>query len=165
MPRRKKSRKMRYEDAPDIQEKMIDIVNILKLNHVDVSRVSCIRSFGSSTRRTIARCHALGKLMQKALGISAHYAIEFLECFDKMDKKGLIHKITDDLGITKYALCIDGSCVPNQHKCEHIHFKCLECGKIYCISLGNMPKIKLPETFTIQNLAISARGICENCNI
>ena len=34
-----------------------------------------------------------------------------------MDKKGLIHKITDDLGITKYALCIDGSCAPNQHKC------------------------------------------------
>ena len=40
---------------------------------------------------------------------------------DILDKKGIIHKITDDLGITKYALCIDGSCIPNQHKCEHVH--------------------------------------------
>ena len=97
MPRRKRSVKMRYEDAPDLQKRMLDIINTLNMAHIDIERVRCIRSFGSSARRTIARCHALGKLMQKALGVSAHYAVEFLECFDKMSKneqdKVIIHEL------------------------------------------------------------------------
>ena len=78
---------MSYEDAPDLRERMIEVVSILKMDHVDLSRVECVRSFGSSSRRTIARCHALGKLMQKAMKTQAFYAIEFLEYFDKMSKK------------------------------------------------------------------------------
>src|SRR3989338_8675510 len=57
------------------------------MDHIDISRVKCFRSFGSSTKRTIARCHTIGKLMQKAIGVEAHYAIEFLEIFEKMSRK------------------------------------------------------------------------------
>ena len=78
---------MRYEEAPDLKERLIDIVKTLDMNHVDVERVACLRGFGSSTRRIIARCHALGKVMQKAMGAKAFYAIEFLERFDKMPAK------------------------------------------------------------------------------
>lgn len=88
---------MKYEEAPDIKERMIDIVKTLGMNHVDVERVACLRSFGSSSRRTIARCHALGKLMQKAMNTKAFYAIEFLEKFNKMPKdeqdKVIIHEL------------------------------------------------------------------------
>jgi len=88
---------MRYEDAPDLKDRMIDIVNTLSLQHVDVNRVGCMRSFGSSTRRTLARCHALGKVMQKAMGTKAFYAIEFLERFDRLNKdeqdKVIIHEL------------------------------------------------------------------------
>ena len=66
---------------------MEDIVRLLEMSHVDVSRVKCLRSFGSSTRGIIARCHALGKVMQLAMGSKAWYAIEFLERFDKLNKK------------------------------------------------------------------------------
>ncbi len=78
---------MKYEYAPDLKERMNEIVNSLGMGHIDANRVECIRSFGSSTKRTIARCHALGKLMQKAMKTNAFYAIEFLEIFDKMNKK------------------------------------------------------------------------------
>src|SRR3989339_222806 len=88
---------MRYDFAPDLQERMNEIVSTLNLEHVDISRVKCFRSKGSSTRRTIARCHTIGKLMQKAIGVEAHYAIEFLEIFDKMKKeeqdKVIIHEL------------------------------------------------------------------------
>lgn len=88
---------MKYVDAPDLKERMIDIVNTLNLEHVDVDRVGCMRGFGSSTRRTIARCHALGKVMQKAMNAKAFYAIEFLERFDKLPKeeqdKVIIHEL------------------------------------------------------------------------
>lgn len=88
---------MKYEEAPDLKERMNDIVHTLGMNYVDVERVGCLRSFGSSTRRTIARVHALGKVMQKAMGTKAFYAIEFLERFDKLSKddqdKTIIHEL------------------------------------------------------------------------
>lgn len=78
---------MKYEEAPDLFDRMKEIVSVLGMRHVDIERVKCLRSFGSSSKRTIARCHALGKLMQKAMGVKAHYAIEFLERFDRMSRK------------------------------------------------------------------------------
>src|SRR3989338_6955048 len=78
---------MKYEYAPDLQQKMVEIVNSLGMSHIKTDRVRCFRSRGSSTKRTIARCHALGKLMQHAMGTKAFYAIEFLELFEKKQKK------------------------------------------------------------------------------
>jgi predicted metallopeptidase len=78
---------MKYEEAPDLKERMNDIVKVLEMNHVDLDRIECLRSYGSSTKRTIARVHALGKVMQKAMKTKAFYAIEFLERFNKMPKK------------------------------------------------------------------------------
>ncbi len=88
---------MKYEEAPDIKERMVNIVKTLEMGHIDLDRIECLRSFGSSTRGTIARCHALGKVMQKAMKTKAFYAIEFLERFDKMNSneqdKVIIHEL------------------------------------------------------------------------
>jgi len=88
---------MKYEEAPDLKERMIDVVKTLEMNHVDLDRIECLRSYGSSTKRIIARCHALGKVMQKAMKTKAFYTIEFLERFDKMSKadqdKVIIHEL------------------------------------------------------------------------
>tara|TARA_Y100000310_G_C20276979_1_gene620746 strand:+ start:85 stop:468 length:384 start_codon:yes stop_codon:yes gene_type:complete len=78
---------MKYFEAPDLQERMRDIVLTLAMEHVILERVKCIRSLGSKTKRTIARCHALGKVMQLGMDTGAFYTIEFLEYFDKMSKK------------------------------------------------------------------------------
>ena len=88
---------MKYEDAPDLRERMKEMVNLLEMNHIALERVECLRSFGSSSKRTIARCHTIGKLMQKAMKTKAFYAIEFLERFDKMSfeeqDKVIIHEL------------------------------------------------------------------------
>ena len=88
---------MKYEPALDLQMKMKEIVELLRLEHIDVERVKCFRSFGSSTKRTLARCHTIGKLMQKTIGVKAHYAIEFLEKFEKLSAKDkdkvIIHEL------------------------------------------------------------------------
>jgi len=88
---------VKYEFAPDIQLKAEKISRSL-FPHVRIHRISCLRSYGSSTKYTIARCHALGKLMQKAMGTQAFYALEFLsERFDKLDEeeqdKVIIHEL------------------------------------------------------------------------
>ncbi len=88
---------MKYEFANDLQEKAEEISRLL-FPHILMDRVKCLRSYGTSSRGTIARCHALGKLMQMAIGIKAVYALEFLsERFDKLkeeDKtKTIIHEL------------------------------------------------------------------------
>jgi len=76
-----------YEYAPDLQERMKNIALTLGMTHIKIDRVECLRSFNSRSMRTIARCHALGKLMQKAMNTRAFYAIEFLERFEKLSRK------------------------------------------------------------------------------
>ncbi len=88
---------MKYSFALDLQERAAEIARFL-FPHVKMDFVKCLRSSGTSSRGTIARCHALGKLMQKAMGMKAFYALEFLsERFDKFDyeeqTKVIIHEL------------------------------------------------------------------------
>ena len=88
---------MKYEYAEDLQRIAEDISAVL-FPHIKMERVRCFRSYGSSTKRTIARCHALGKLMQKAIGIEAYYALEFLSSrFDRLSKEDQIKTILHEL--------------------------------------------------------------------
>jgi predicted metallopeptidase len=88
---------MKYEFAPDLQRIAEDVSKVL-FPYINMTRVKCFRSYGSSSKRTLARCHALNKIMQKALGIQAFYPLEFLsENFDKLSEdeqvKIIIHEL------------------------------------------------------------------------
>lgn len=88
---------MKYEYAEDLQ-KISDEISKLLFPHVKMERVKCFRSYGTSTKRTIARCHALGKLMQLAIGVKAHYALEFIsEKFDRLSEEEKIKTIIHEL--------------------------------------------------------------------
>ena len=88
---------MKYEPAQDLQI-IADEISKSLFPHIDVARIKCFRSYGSSARNTIARCHALGKLMQKAIGIKAVYALEFIsENFEKLSEKEKIKTILHEL--------------------------------------------------------------------
>jgi predicted metallopeptidase len=89
---------IRYERAPDIEDRVFDIVRKLGMGHVNLARVSCIRSRGSSSRYVLARCHTLTRIFQHALGIKAHYIIEVIsERFDSLTReeqtRTLIHEL------------------------------------------------------------------------
>ena len=88
---------MKYEHAPDLQEQ-VDKIAILLFPHVKIERVKCFRSYGTSTRNTVARCHTIGKLMQKAIGVQAYYAIEFItEKFENLEDEEKIKVIIHEL--------------------------------------------------------------------
>jgi predicted metallopeptidase len=88
---------MRYEYSPELQEKAEEISKVL-FPHVKLDRIKCYRSYGSSSRGTIARCHALGKLMQRALDVDAFYCLEFIsERFDKLSYTDQIKVIIHEL--------------------------------------------------------------------
>ncbi len=89
---------IKYHTAKDIQERVEYISNKLDFKHIDANRVVCLRSTGSTARRVVARCHALGKIWQLALDTRAHYLIEVItEQYEKLsdDEKDkiLIHEL------------------------------------------------------------------------
>ena len=89
---------IKYYKAPDIEGEILSIVNHIGLEHVDISRVVCVRSFGSKSRNTIARCHSVSRIIQESLGLKSHYIIEIIsEVFDKLSEeekiKTLIHEL------------------------------------------------------------------------
>ncbi|OGJ21497.1 hypothetical protein A3K73_00855 [Candidatus Pacearchaeota archaeon RBG_13_36_9] len=89
---------IKYEGAEDIMARLVDIATAINMVHVRFSGVYAFRSRGSGSRGTIARCHALSKIWQKALGIKAVYIIEVIsERFDRMSReeqdKVLIHEL------------------------------------------------------------------------
>ncbi|MEM3074644.1 MAG: putative metallopeptidase [Candidatus Pacearchaeota archaeon] len=89
--------KIKYYFDNELHNRVISISNKL-FPHIKTERIKSIRSYGSSSKNTIARCHALGKLMQMVIGTKAYYGIEFIsEQFDRLSKeeqdKVIIHEL------------------------------------------------------------------------
>jgi predicted metallopeptidase len=88
---------MKYEYAEDLQ-KTAEEISVMMFPHVDLKNIKCYRSSGTSSRGTIARCHALNKIMQKAIGIKAVYVLEFLvERFEKLSDEDKLKVIIHEL--------------------------------------------------------------------
>ncbi|MFM2375483.1 MAG: hypothetical protein RLZZ165_580 [Bacteroidota bacterium] len=77
-------------------------------------------------------------------------------------EKGLLHKVLDDSGAMKYALCPE-VCAAHEHRHEHVHFKCLQCGNTICIQDIEVPAITLPEGYTLVETNLLLSGICKQC--
>jgi len=89
---------IKYELAPDLQE-IAKEISIILFPHIKIDSVICIRSHGSSSRGTIARCHALGKAMQLAMGRKqGFYVIETIsKRFEKLSSEDKIRTIIHEL--------------------------------------------------------------------
>jgi predicted metallopeptidase len=87
-----------YGEADDVKRLTTELIETLRLDHVDPHRVHCYRSEGSRAKLTIARIHGLGRLWQKALNAPPAYIIEVIaERYDRLGpedrEKTLIHEL------------------------------------------------------------------------
>ena len=86
---------MQIKYYPDTElQKQADEISKILFPHIKLDSVAVIRSFGSKTRGTIARCHALGKAMQLGMGRRCgFYVIEVIsKRFDKLSDGTTIPK-------------------------------------------------------------------------
>lgn len=124
-------------------------------------------------RLTDARMDVLNVFMAQGHALS-HSDLEdkFKDEYDRVTlyrtlnsflEKGLVHKVPVDDGSTRYALCSDG-CDDHQHDDDHIHFKCTQCGQTQCLDNMPLPKVKLPEGFTLHDVNFLVQGVCNKCN-
>jgi Fur family transcriptional regulator, ferric uptake regulator len=76
--------------------------------------------------------------------------------------RGLIHKVLDDEGALKYALCNE-ACTTAEHHHNHVHFKCTNCGQTNCLNI-EIPSVKLPKGYKPTELNLLIQGVCESCS-
>jgi len=87
-----------YLDAPDVKRLTDEIAQSLDFFHVVPQFVFCVRSKGSTSRRTIARIHGFGRIWQETMNLPASYVIEVIsERYDKLSEeereKTIIHEL------------------------------------------------------------------------
>ena len=88
--------KLEWEEAEDVRKQANQILKVLDLPHIKLSRIFFFRTNGSKSR-SYARIWTFPKIFQKALGVEPAYVIEVLsKYFDKLNpdeqKKVLIHE-------------------------------------------------------------------------
>ena len=123
-------------------------------------------------RLTLARVEALKYFLNADQALQhSDLEEEFTERFDRATlyrtintflENGIIHKVMDDTGIALFAVCADG-CTVHEHKDEHVHFKCTECGSVKCLESNKIPNFDLPRGYELQHANILLEGSCPEC--
>lgn len=97
--------------------------------------------------------------------------VQFGEQFDRVTiyrtlktfvDKGLIHKILDSDGGSKYAIC-RSACTDEAHNHNHVHFKCSVCNDTTCIESVHIPAFSLPEGYAREEVNMLVQGVCPKC--
>jgi Fur family ferric uptake transcriptional regulator len=78
------------------------------------------------------------------------------------ESKKIIHKIDDGTNAPKFAVCVEGcECNPED---LHIHFHCTNCEETYCLNNISIPTIELPNQFTLNQINMVVKGLCDDCS-
>ena len=77
-------------------------------------------------------------------------------------EKGLLHKIPDDTGVAKFAMCHE-NCNEHKHYDNHVHFKCEQCHKVQCFHEISIPEIKELQGYQIYSTDLLVQGMCKDC--
>jgi len=126
----------------------------------------------NKVRPTAMRMLVLQYLLNKDIAVSL---TDIENYFDSVDRttlyrtlktfvnQGIVHKIDDGTGVTKYALC-EENCQCEVEKDLHVHFHCTLCNETVCITDNKIPKITLPEGYIAENVNLVVKGTCDKCN-
>lgn len=76
---------------------------------------------------------------------------------------GVVHTVEDGRGIVKYELCHGdktGHCGPDD---LHVHFYCEDCHELTCLNDIAVPRLELPEGYSMNSANFTIKGICPKC--
>lgn len=74
------------------------------------------------------------------------------------ENAGVIHRINDYTGVTKYAL--GGGATTGT---THAHFVCQKCETVYCMQKTTNITVRVPSGFTTQKIETIIQGVCDKC--
>lgn len=71
---------------------------------------------------------------------------------------GLALKAADARGVFRFS----ASGERREHR-GHVHFRCTDCGRVFCLEDAPPPPPKLPRGFRLAAIDYDVRGICAHC--
>lgn len=81
----------------------------------------------------------------------------------RFTREGILHEVHLDKYDSKYVL--PGSILnPEQQYTEHLHFKCVECDMVRCLTDQEIMKVSLPDGFKMLEANFVVYGVCDSCN-
>jgi Fur family ferric uptake transcriptional regulator len=78
-------------------------------------------------------------------------------------EKGILHQIQIDGQLVKYVLP-ENIVKPEMIYNEHLHFKCMQCEEVKCLTDRTLENISLPEGYKMLGTNFVVFGICNVCN-
>lgn len=81
---------------------------------------------------------------------------------DRLVDEGLVHKVVNVDGVVNFATC--RSCTSNNHKHNHLHFSCVKCRSVTCLT-NVVPKVTLPEGYVVHESQFTVSGLCPKCAV
>jgi Fur family transcriptional regulator, ferric uptake regulator len=82
---------------------------------------------------------------------------------NSFEEQGLIHKVLDESGTSKYALCAS-HCISHKHNDAHVHFNCEKCGHTFCLEDIPIPDVALPINYQLISYNFLIQGVCKDCS-
>jgi Fur family ferric uptake transcriptional regulator len=77
---------------------------------------------------------------------------------DSLVACGLALKAVDTRGVFRFS----ASGTQREHS-GHVHFRCTDCGGVFCLRAAPPPPPKLPRGFRLANVDYDLRGVCAGC--
>ncbi len=137
-----------------MKQQALEILKDFNLRHTD-TRESILNAF-------LIKPLALSHADIEQILVNGFDRVTIYRTLKTFTDKGILHKILDDEGGVKYALC-DHNCTTEKHHHDHVHFKCNECNQTTCLDHTHIPDLKMPEGYKKSEINMLVLGVCPNC--
>lgn len=103
-------------------------------------------------------CHAELEARLAENGDVPFNRVTLYRILDSLVSCGLALKAIDARGVFRF------SAAGTQHQHDgHVHFRCTDCGGVFCLKAVPPPPPKLPRGFRLSEVALDVRGTCASC--
>lgn len=103
-------------------------------------------------------CHAEVETQLGAEGEAVIERVTLYRILDSLVACGLALKAVDTRGVFRF------SAAGTQHRHEgHVHFRCTDCGGVFCLEAVPPQPPKLPRGFRLAEIELDVRGTCAAC--
>jgi Fur family ferric uptake transcriptional regulator len=103
--------------------------------------------------------HAEMEALPAGAGDAAIDRVTLYRVLDSLVACGLALKAVDTRGVFRFS-----AAGAQRRHADHIHFRCTDCGGVFCLKAEPPPPPKLPRGFRLNEVAYDVRGLCAGCS-
>lgn len=104
-------------------------------------------------------CHTELETLLGGAGAAALDRVTLYRILDSLVACGLALKAVDTRGVFRFS-----AAGARREHAGHVHFRCTDCGGVFCLEAEPPPPPKLPRGFRLAEVELDVRGICRDCS-